>query len=82
MCANNSTRHLILDEADRLLSSDFKPQVLPILKAASHPAVQKCFLSATMPSSSEQITKAWLRDGGIRVVVGLKCVAHVHSGCA
>jgi len=25
-----------------------------------------------MPSSSEQITKKWLRDGGVRVVVGLK----------
>jgi ATP-dependent RNA helicase DDX52/ROK1 len=38
----------------------------------THPDVQKCFLSATMPSSSEQITKKWLRDGGVRVVVGLK----------
>ena len=68
----DSTRHLILDEADRLLSSDFKPQVLPILSAAKHPDVQKCFLSATMPSGSEVIAKKWLREGGVRVVVGVK----------
>jgi ATP-dependent RNA helicase DDX52/ROK1 len=67
-----STRHVILDESDRLLSDDFRPQILPILSAASNPAVQKCFLSATMPSGSEAIAKKWLRDGGVRVVVGLK----------
>jgi len=67
-----STRHVILDEADRLLSVDFKPQVLPILSAAKHPQVQKCFLSATMPSGSEVLAKKWLREGGVRVVVGVK----------
>lgn len=62
---------MILDESDRLLSKDFRPQVEPILAATSS-AVQKTFLSATMPAGSEEIAKKWLRDGGVRVVVGVK----------
>ena len=69
---NDSTQHIILDESDRLFSPDFRPQVLPILAAASNPAVEKCFLSATMPAGAEAIAKAHLRDGGVRVVVGIK----------
>ena len=67
-----STRHLVLDESDRLLSPDFGPQVEPILEACSHVAVQKCFLSATMPAGSEEIARRFLQDGGVRVVVGVK----------
>ncbi|KAK8861202.1 ATP-dependent RNA helicase ROK1 [Kwoniella newhampshirensis] len=68
----SSTRYIILDESDRLLSSDFLPQVEPILAACSHPQVQRCFLSATMPAGAEELAKKWLRDGGVRVVVGVK----------
>ncbi|ORY26051.1 P-loop containing nucleoside triphosphate hydrolase protein [Naematelia encephala] len=68
----SKTRHIILDEADRLLSPDFLPQVEPILAACVCPEVQKCFLSATIPSGSEAIARKWLRDGGVRVVVGVK----------
>lgn len=64
----------MLDESDRLLSPDFLPQVEPIIDACTHKDVQKCFLSATMPAGSETIAKKWLRDGGVRVVVGLKSV--------
>ncbi|WVW86549.1 ATP-dependent RNA helicase ROK1 [Kwoniella bestiolae CBS 10118] len=67
-----STQHVILDESDRLLSPDFLPQVEPILAACTSPTVQKCFLSATMPSGVEGIAKKWLRDEGVRVVVGVK----------
>ena len=66
------TRQLVLDESDRLLSPDFLPQVEPIVEACTHKDLQKCFLSATMPAGSESIAKKWLRDGGVRVVVGLK----------
>ncbi|OWZ38280.1 ATP-dependent RNA helicase ROK1 [Cryptococcus neoformans c8] len=66
------TKYVILDESDRLLSSDFLPQVEPILSACSNPAVQKCFLSATMPAGAEALAKKWLKDGGVRVVVGVK----------
>lgn len=69
--ANTRTRHLILDESDRLLSSDFLPQIQPIVEACTHPKIQKCFLSATMPAGPEAIASQWLKDG-VRVVVGLK----------
>ncbi|WWC65516.1 ATP-dependent RNA helicase ROK1 [Kwoniella dejecticola CBS 10117] len=67
-----SIRHIVLDESDRLLSPDFLPQVEPILKACTHSEIQKCFLSATMPSGVEEIAKRWLKGGGVRVVVGVK----------
>ncbi|GFZ42957.1 ATP-dependent RNA helicase ROK1 [Saitozyma sp. JCM 24511] len=67
-----STRLLVLDESDRLLSADFFPQVEPIVSACTHPEIIKCFLSATMPAGSEEVARQWLRDGGVRVVVGVK----------
>jgi ATP-dependent RNA helicase DDX52/ROK1 len=72
MILTDSTRQLVLDESDRLLSSDFLPQVQPIVEACSHPEIQKCFLSATMPAGSEAVAKKWMKDGGVRVVVGVK----------
>ena len=63
---------MVLDESDRLLSPDFLPQVEPIVNACTHPSVQKCFLSATMPAGSEAVARKWLKDGGVRVVVGVK----------
>ncbi|WRT69353.1 ATP-dependent RNA helicase ROK1 [Kwoniella shivajii] len=66
------TRVIIFDESDRLLSPDFLPQVEPILSACTHPKIQKCFLSATMPSGVEELAKKWLKDEGVRVVVGVK----------
>jgi ATP-dependent RNA helicase DDX52/ROK1 len=67
-----STRYLILDEADRLLSSQFIDQTRPIVAACSHPAIQKAFLSATMESGPETEARRLLKDGGVRVVVGVK----------
>jgi hypothetical protein len=68
------TRHLILDESDRLLSSDFIPQIQPIVESCTHPLVQKCFLSATMPAGPEAMASKWMK-GGVRIVVGLKYVS-------
>lgn len=62
-----------MDEADRLLSSDFLPQVQPIVTACST-TVQKCLLSATIPAAQESIARGWMKDGGVRVVVGIKFV--------
>jgi len=70
-----STRYLILDEADRLLSSQFIDQTRPIVAACSHPTIQKAFLSATMESGPEMEARRLLRDGGVRVVVGVKDAA-------
>jgi ATP-dependent RNA helicase DDX52/ROK1 len=42
------------------------------VEACTNENIQKCFLSATMPAGAEEIAKGWLKDGGVRVVVGLK----------
>lgn len=70
--SRTSVHHLILDEADRLLSDEFHEQTLPILEHSTNFAVQKCFLSATIPSSVEAEAKRYLKDGGTRIVVGVK----------
>ncbi|KAJ7275529.1 P-loop containing nucleoside triphosphate hydrolase protein [Mycena haematopus] len=67
----NNVRHLILDEADRMLDSEFFPQVEEILAACSHPNIQKAVFSATLPAGAEKMAMQMLKDP-IRVVVGLK----------
>lgn len=67
----NNVRHLILDEADRMLDPEFLDQVQEIVAACSHPRVQKAVFSATLPANAEKIAMDMLRDP-IRVVVGLK----------
>ncbi|KAJ6569670.1 P-loop containing nucleoside triphosphate hydrolase protein [Mycena capillaripes] len=67
----NNVRHLILDEADRMLDSEFFPQVEEILSACSHPNLQKAVFSATLPAGAEKMAMQMLKDP-IRVVVGLK----------
>ncbi|KAJ6519336.1 P-loop containing nucleoside triphosphate hydrolase protein [Mycena sanguinolenta] len=67
----NNVRHLILDEADRMLDTEFFPQVEEILAACSHPSIQKAVFSATLPAGAEKMAMQMLKDP-IRVVVGLK----------
>jgi ATP-dependent RNA helicase DDX52/ROK1 len=66
-----SVRHLILDEADRLLDREFLPQVEEIVASCTHESIQKAVFSATLPAGVEKIAMSMLRDP-IRVVVGLK----------
>lgn len=68
-----SVRHLVLDEADRLLEEGFLEQTREIVSSCSHPDIQKAVFSATMPAGVEAIAKDILSDP-IRVVVGLKWV--------
>lgn len=68
-----SVRHLILDEADRMLDPEFLSQVEEITAACTHENVQKAVFSATLPAGAEKVAMAMLHDP-IRVVVGLKCV--------
>ncbi len=69
----SSVRHLILDEADRMLDEEFLSQVQEIIAACTHESIQKAVFSATLPAGVERIALDMLRDP-IRVVVGLKCV--------
>ena len=71
----NSVRHLILDEADRMLDQEFISQVQEIIAACTHESIQKAVFSATLPAGVERVALDMLRDP-IRVVVGLKCVPH------
>ncbi|KIK70400.1 hypothetical protein GYMLUDRAFT_32405 [Collybiopsis luxurians FD-317 M1] len=67
----SNVRHLIFDEADRMLDNEFLPQIEEIVAACTHPNLQKAVFSATLPANAEKIAMDMLRDP-IRVVVGLK----------
>ncbi|KAI0294829.1 P-loop containing nucleoside triphosphate hydrolase protein [Russula brevipes] len=67
----HNVRHLILDEADRMLDQEFLAQVQEILAACTHENVQKAVFSATLPAGAERVALDMLRDP-IRLVVGLK----------
>ena len=68
-----SVRHLILDEADRMLDQEFFTQVQEVIAACTHERLQMAVFSATLPAGAERVALDMLRDP-IRVVVGLKCV--------
>ncbi|KAF8912927.1 P-loop containing nucleoside triphosphate hydrolase protein [Gymnopilus junonius] len=67
----NNVRHLILDEADRLLDAEFISQSQEIIAACTFPNTQKALFSATLPAGAEKLAMQMVHDP-IRVVVGLK----------
>ncbi|KAI0735604.1 P-loop containing nucleoside triphosphate hydrolase protein [Earliella scabrosa] len=67
----DNVRHLVLDEADRMLDTEFLEQVQEVIAACTHPNVQKAVFSATLPANAEKVAMSMLRDP-VRVVVGLK----------
>ena len=78
-----STRHLILDEADKLFELNFLEQTDEILAACKRSApggegeVRKGMFSATMPSTVEELAKGVMAGAGagmVRAIVGHKCV--------
>ncbi|PWN45916.1 P-loop containing nucleoside triphosphate hydrolase protein [Ceraceosorus guamensis] len=69
-----NVRHLVLDEADRLLEDGFLEQTDTILAACSHPSLRKALFSATLPSGVEEMAKSFQLDA-IRVIAGVKDAA-------
>ncbi|KAG9295363.1 hypothetical protein G9A89_013392 [Geosiphon pyriformis] len=69
-----NVRHLILDEADKLLELGFLDQTDEILNACSNPRILKSLYSATLPSGVEALANTIMKDP-IRIVVGVKNAA-------
>lgn len=67
----SNVRHLVLDEADRLLEEGFLEQTDSILAACSHPQLRKALFSATLPAGVEEMAKTFMVDE-CRVIVGTK----------
>ncbi|PWY96999.1 putative ROK1-ATP-dependent RNA helicase [Testicularia cyperi] len=67
----SNVRHLVLDEADRLLEEGFLEQTDSILAACSHPLLRKALFSATLPAGVEEMAKTFMVDE-CRVIVGTK----------
>lgn len=66
-----NVRHVVLDEADRMLDTEFLDQVQEVIAGCSREGVQKAVFSATLPSGAEKIAMDMMKHP-IRVVVGLK----------
>lgn len=70
----DNVRHLVLDEADKLLELGFLDQIDEILAACSNSKLRKSLFSATIPSGVEELAKSVMKDP-IRVVIGQKNAA-------
>ena len=68
---SNSVQFLVLDEADRLLDTEFATQIDEIVALCTNPSCQKAVYSATLPAKTEKTVLDMMNDP-IRVVVGLK----------
>jgi ATP-dependent RNA helicase DDX52/ROK1 len=66
-----NVRHLVLDEADRLLDVEFHSQIVEIIAACTHQQLQKAVFSATLPAGAEKVALDVMHNP-IRTVVGLK----------
>ncbi|KAF9535747.1 P-loop containing nucleoside triphosphate hydrolase protein [Crepidotus variabilis] len=67
----SNVRHLVLDEADRLMDNEFMEQIQEILGSCRHKNLRKALFSATLPANAEKMAMDML-DDPIRIVVGLK----------
>ncbi|RUS22252.1 putative ROK1-ATP-dependent RNA helicase [Endogone sp. FLAS-F59071] len=67
-------RHLVLDEADKLLDLGFLSQTDEIFAACTHPRLQKSLFSATIPAGIESLASTAMRDP-LRIVIGTRNAA-------
>ncbi|KAJ3104194.1 RNA-dependent ATPase rok1 [Phlyctochytrium planicorne] len=62
-------KHLVLDEADKLLELGFLEQMDEIFAACTHEKLRKSLFSATMPSGIEVLARTFM-DDPIRIIIG------------
>lgn len=67
----SAVRHLVLDEADKLLEKGFLGQTDEIFAACTSTTIQKSLFSATFSSHIEELAKSVMKDP-IRIVIGAK----------
>ncbi|ORY99133.1 P-loop containing nucleoside triphosphate hydrolase protein [Syncephalastrum racemosum] len=70
----SSVRHLVLDEADRLLEHGFLEQTDEIFAACPTNTIHRSMFSATLSSTVEDLARTVLKNP-IRVTIGLKNTA-------
>ncbi|ORE10942.1 P-loop containing nucleoside triphosphate hydrolase protein [Rhizopus microsporus var. microsporus] len=70
----SAVRHLVLDEADKLLEKGFLGQTDEIFAACTSTTIQKSLFSATFSSHIEELAKSVMKDP-IRIVIGAKNAA-------
>lgn len=69
-----STKHLVIDESDRLLDKTFLPVVDTILSELTDKSLRRALFTATLPSDLEEIARGMGTGESVRVIVGMKCV--------
>ncbi|KAL9547578.1 hypothetical protein MBANPS3_006104 [Mucor bainieri] len=69
-----AVKHLVLDEADKLLDQGFLDQTDEIFAACSSTTIQKSLFSATFSSHVEELASTVMKDP-IRIVIGAKNAA-------
>lgn len=73
----NLIRHLILDEADRMLDMGFEPQIKEIIDEFDMPISenrQTLLFSATFPPEVKNLAKAYMKKNTTKIEVGIQDV--------
>ncbi|SCV04086.1 LAMI_0H13300g1_1 [Lachancea mirantina] len=71
----SNVKHLIFDEADKLLDKTFVEQADSILSSCSNPQLRRSMFSATIPSGIESMAQSIMHDP-VRVIIGHKEAAN------